>query len=139
MSLRKRAEQTSIGTAPDLQALSNEEIQRAFHELEVHQVELRMQNEELLRVQLELETSRDRFSSLYDFAPVGYCTIDKKGMILEANATLHRLLHVPERALIHTHIQHYIQEQEQDRFYLYHRAAIQSSSTQRCELMMGTW
>lgn len=137
-SLRKRAEQTAVGSVPDLQSLSSEEIQRAFHELEVHQVELRMQNEELLRIQLELETSLDRFSSLYDFAPVGYCTIDKKGMILEANATLHRLLHVPERALIHTRIQHYIQEQEQDRFYLYHRAAIQGSSTQRCELMMGT-
>jgi two-component system, NarL family, sensor histidine kinase UhpB len=137
-SLRKWAEQTAIGSVPDLKSLSNEEIQLAFHELEVHQVELRMQNEELLRVQIELETSRDRFSSLYDFAPVGYCTINKKGIILEANATLHRLLHMPERALINTNIQHYIQEQEQDRFYLYHRAAIKGSSTQRCELMMGT-
>jgi PAS domain S-box-containing protein len=138
MSLRKRAEQTSIRTTPDIKILSNDEIQHAFHELEVHQVELRMQNEELLRVQIELETSLDRFSSLYDFAPVGFCTIDKKGVILEANVTLHQLLHVPERTLIRTNIQHYIQEHEQDRFYLYHRAAIKSNSIQRCELMMGT-
>jgi PAS domain S-box-containing protein len=138
MSLRKRAEQTSIRTTPDIKILSNDEIQHAFHELEVHQVELRMQNEELLRVQIELETSLDRFSSLYDFAPVGFCTIDKKGVILEANVTLHQLLHVPERTLIRTNIQHYIQEHEQDRFYLYHRAAIKSNSIHRCELMMGT-
>jgi PAS domain S-box-containing protein len=138
MSLRKRAEQTSIRTTPDIKILSNDEIQHAFHELEVHQVELRMQNEELLRVQIELETSRDRFSSLYDFAPVGYCTIDKRGIILEANATLHSMLHVPETALVNTPIQHYIQEQEQDRFYLYHRGAIQSNSNLRIEIMMGS-
>jgi PAS domain S-box-containing protein len=138
LSLRKRAEQTQIGKEIDFEALSKEEIQHALYELETHQVELMMQNEELLRVQLELEASRDRFSSLYNFAPVGYCTIDNKGMILEANATLHRLLRMPEGALIHTRIQHFIQEEEQDRFYLYHRAAIQSNSTQRCELMMGT-
>ncbi len=63
----------------------NEDALRLIHELQVHQIELEMQNEELRRTRDELETSLARYSELYDFAPVGYVTLDQKSTILELN------------------------------------------------------
>ena len=60
---------------------------RLAHELHVHQVELEMQNRELVEAQETLEASRSHFAELYDRAPVGYSTLDGKGLVLEANLT----------------------------------------------------
>jgi PAS domain-containing protein len=62
-------------------------------------VELEMQNEELRRSQLELEESRKKYSDLYDLAPVGYATLDRKGDIQEINLTGAALVGGKERAL----------------------------------------
>jgi PAS domain S-box-containing protein len=75
------------GKTTDLKKLSSGDVQSLVHELEVHQIELEMQNEELRRVQHELEEARNRYSDLYDFAPIGYFTFDKNGSILEVNLT----------------------------------------------------
>ncbi len=83
----ERAEETLLRQTGNLQELSTEDIQRLVHELRTHQIELEMQNEELRRAQIELEESRNRYSDLYDFAPIGYFTFDKNGLILEVNLT----------------------------------------------------
>ena len=62
-------------------------LRQALHELQVHQIELEMQNDELRRMQVELDAERARYFDLYDLAPVGYCTISEQGLILEANFT----------------------------------------------------
>ena len=58
---------------------------RLVHELQVHQIELEMQNAELHRARLEIETALDKYTELYDFAPVGYFSIDQQGLIQEVN------------------------------------------------------
>jgi PAS domain-containing protein len=63
-----------------------------FNELELHRIELEMQNEELRRIQEELELSCNRYAELYGFAPVGYFTFDLSGRIREVNPTGAQLL-----------------------------------------------
>ena len=96
--LRRQAEKIIRGKvarmSENLKALSPEEIRKTIHELHVHQIELEMQNEELRRAQAELDAARSRYFDLYDLAPVGYCTISEKGLILEANLTAATMLGV---------------------------------------------
>ncbi len=79
----KEAEKMLQEKTKSLQGLSTENVQRLVHELQTHQIELEMQNEELRKAQIELEESRNRYSDLYDFAPISYFTFDKNGLILE--------------------------------------------------------
>jgi len=78
----------------------NIELRRAQEELEGQQIELELQNEELLRAQEELETSRNKYTELYDFAPVGYFTFDARGVIREVNLTGAGLLGVERQLLV---------------------------------------
>ena len=80
--------------------LDDADPKRVLYDLETHQIEIEMQNRELLESQQRLEESRGRYSDLYDFAPVGYCTLDHKGRIVEINRTGAELLEAPKEQLI---------------------------------------
>jgi len=90
--LRKRAEEVIRAHVRDIRAPSPEEVQNLVHELEVHGIELEMQNRELREAQQELEASRDRYTDLYDFAPLGYVSLDAQGRIQEINLAAAALL-----------------------------------------------
>jgi len=112
--LRRRAEE-KLSSDPSTykEMLSSEYRERLFHELEVHQIELEMQNDELRHTQAALETSRERYFELYDLAPVGYFTISGKGLILETNLTAATLLGVTRDALVQRSLSRFIFPEDQ--------------------------
>ncbi len=93
--------------------LAEEEINRLNAELE-HKVEER--TSQLLEVQTELDAARARYFSLYDLAPVGYCTVSEEELILEANHTAETLLGVGRGELVMQPISRFIAEQDQDSY-----------------------
>ena len=114
--LRKQAEDkvASLRERDLLRYLPQYEEKRLIHELQVHQVELEMQNEEMRGAQAELEDSRGRYKELYDFAPVGYVTLDQFGLIVESNLTAATLLSVTRAALIGKYLQSFMDRESAD-------------------------
>ena len=99
----ERLEQTHLSTSS-----SPEEMLRLVHELEVHQVELEMQQEELARTRTELEESLSMYTELYDFAPVGYLTLSHDCDIRQANLTAAKLLGVDRSLLQGMHFMSFV-------------------------------
>ena len=90
---------------------------RILHELRVHQVELEMQNENLRRVALELEEANARVQELYDMVPIGYFTVNFKGMISDVNLTGATLLGTPKASLLNTPMSLFITKEDQYAYY----------------------
>jgi PAS domain S-box-containing protein len=100
--LRRRAEEIVDERLPagaESEQPDPERIMALMHDLQVHQIELQMQNEQLQRTRDELETARDQYQRLYDFAPVGYATVDVESRIREANLTLTEMLGIERRRM----------------------------------------
>lgn len=118
----------------NLEKLSLDETKKIVHELEVHQIELELQNEELLRVQNELEITKQRYFDLYDMAPIGYCTLNKDGLIEEVNLQLADILGQDRDKLIKQPITKFIYPQDQDTYYMYRKKLSTSQEKEECEL-----
>jgi PAS domain S-box-containing protein len=98
--LRSKAEDAMRTTRSDIAALSKHDVQRLVHELQVHQIELEMQNESLRHAQEELEGSQQRYRELFDRAPAGYLTLDEAGAVVRANAAAIAMLGLSHAQLI---------------------------------------
>ncbi len=124
---------TKFRNAEDLSALSTKKL---VHELQVHQIELEMQNEELMRAQAQLDTAKARYFDLYDLAPIGYCTLSDQGLVLEANLAAATLLGSPRSSLASKPLHRFIAKTSQDTYYLCMRALTSSGVTQECDLQV---
>ena len=115
---------------------SAEETQQFLHELQVHQIELEIQNEELRRMQVALDAQRARYFDLYDNAPVGYCTLSKMGLLLEGNLTAAALLGCARRTLTQQRFAQFISRADQDTYYQHFKKLKETGLPQRCDLRL---
>ncbi|TVP53882.1 MAG: response regulator [Gemmatimonadales bacterium] len=138
--LRRRAEarvEEDPRTVPaELEGLSLDQVRGMLHELQVHQIELEMQNEELRRSRAELEASHERYFDLFDLAPVGYFTLTEDARILEANLTGGKLLGMPRSGLLERPFTRFILPDDQDTYYHHRRSVVNAGSPASCELRM---
>jgi two-component system, cell cycle sensor histidine kinase and response regulator CckA len=139
-AIRQRAEEylknaEEEKTNPSFVFKDSDEI---IQELNVYRVELEMQNEEHKREQEMLNNAKEKYSSLFDFAPIGYFTLNEDSVITEANVTGAHTLEIERDALIGLPFTKFIERNSQDQFYLTHRRAYTTLKTQSCELRLRT-
>ena len=132
---RRRAEELVRQQPRELRDTPGE-IDQLIHELQVHQIELEMQNEELLRTQLELAASRDRYVSLFDFAPVGYLALNREDIVLEANLTLAAMLKADRAALLQRSFTRHVQVEDQAAWRRLLANVFAGGGEERCELLL---
>jgi two-component system, cell cycle sensor histidine kinase and response regulator CckA len=132
--LRRRAEERLPSRPVELKQLSPEEAQTLLQELQIHQVELEMQNEQLRQTQAELETALAKYTDLYDFSPVAYLTLDPNGWVLEANLTAARLLGTERSQLVQQPLATFIRPEDTKQFWAYLAAVAQGEVAPCLEL-----
>ena len=114
------------------------ETDRLVHELRVHQIELEIQNRALREAQEQLESSRERYVELFDFAPMAYLTLEADGRIFEANLTAARMLGVDRSALLDRRFQAVVGMSDPLTFRAVLRACVEQKRESRSELTFRT-
>ena len=132
--LRRNAEVRLQSQMDAREEISAEDAKGLIHELRVHQIELEMQNDELRRSQIQLEESRMRYADLYDFAPVGYLTLDGNGLVLEANLTIARQLGVERSRILGKPLSGYIVMSDRNAFRSHLNNALKEITNRACEV-----
>lgn len=132
--LREDAEAQLAGAMPA--KVPARPVEELLHELQVQHIELEMQAEELRSSQVAMEESRDRYVSLYDFAPVGYLTLTAAGLIAEANLTGAALLGAERKQLLQRRFAQFVAPGDRDRWQHHFSRALQQGGKQNGELAL---
>jgi len=135
--LRQRAEeQLSMKLKKSGTKLSSSELKKLIYELEVHQVELELQNEELIEAKNQATIVSEKYTELYDFAPAGYFTLSTRGEILEINIAGAKMLGNDRLQLKNKLIYHFISSDTQKIFSLFLKKIFVSNVKESCELAL---
>jgi len=118
-NIRKQTEVMLSKSGRDLARMSSAEIEKLLFELQVHQIELEMQNEELKRTHQELSLSRDDFARIYNLSPVAYLSLNEQGIIRKANMATAQLLGCSQEALVNKKFGEFIHPSDQDNYYFF--------------------
>ncbi|MEI7671953.1 MAG: PAS domain-containing protein [Deltaproteobacteria bacterium] len=139
-TLRQRAEKAFREKAADplgnMAAPTHEEVEYALHELRVHQIELKIQNEELRQAQKQLDISQARYFDLYDLAPVGYFTLSEAGLILEINLTACSQMDKARATLLKQRFSSLIISEDQNIFFRHRKLLLETGEPQVYELRL---
>ncbi|MEI7837990.1 MAG: PAS domain-containing protein, partial [Planctomycetota bacterium] len=116
-----------------LQLAAEPATQRLLHELQVHQIELEMQNEELLAARAEVEAGLERYVDLYDFAPVGYFTLAHDGTIRQVNLTGASMLGVGRAKLVNRRLGVFLADPSRLAFNAFLKGVFDGHAVSTCE------
>ena len=133
-TLKNQAQEFLSKNPSALKDIPTMDIRQLIEDLQIHQLELEMQNEELRRLQEDLEKERDRYSDLYDFSPVGYFSMNEKGIILEANLTAASMVGVERKFLTGRPFSDFIVRDDQDIFWVHRKKLFETKARQACQL-----
>ncbi|MEI6310373.1 MAG: PAS domain S-box protein, partial [bacterium] len=129
--------QSGLARSEGLSGITQEKtVEDLLHELQVHQIELEIQNEELRLAQVELETSRAQYFDFYDLAPVGYLTLNEQGLILKANLTAATMLGAPRDGLVERPLTRFILPEDQNIYYRRCKELFETRAPQTFQLRM---
>ncbi len=135
--LRKNAlaklEERSLATASKP---SEAETLKLIYELEVHQVELELQNEELIRVKNTAQEAADKYIELYDFAPIGYFTLSRDGVIDNLNFSGSKMLDKPRNKLKNSNFSFFVSNNSKPGFSLFLERTFLSRRKESCEVIL---
>jgi len=135
-ALRKRAEKPLRESGTAARPIPKDDVLELIHELEVHQVELDMQNEELRRSHSEIEQARKKYFDLYDLAPVGYVSLDRNGCIREINLTGALIIGQSRRELIGSRFARVVEPARRHLFHQFCRRLFESGKRGNVELKL---
>ena len=113
------------------------DTKKLLHELQVHQIELEMQNEELQEANETAEKALKKYTMLYDFAPMGYFTLDSDGSISELNFTGADLLGDKRFTLVNSNFKLFISKESQQAFNDFFSRIYSGNSKESCEVMLA--
>jgi PAS domain S-box-containing protein len=135
--LRRQAEERLKGQRSEAgDQRSTQDTQRLLHELQVHQIELEMRNEELQETQREVEAALAQYTELYDFAPVGYFTLDRDGAIRRVNLTGTGLLGVERSQLLNRRFGLFVSENSRPVFNAFLEKVFEDQAKEACEITL---
>lgn len=115
---------------------SPEKTKMLLHELEVYHVELEMQNEELRETQIRLEEAIDQYTDLFDFSPIGYVSLDEKGIVKNINLTACMLLGTERAHIKDWHFSAFMSRSESDKLFLVLQEAFKTGVVPSFELRL---
>jgi PAS domain-containing protein len=110
---------------------------KLLHELQVHQIELEMQNEELIQANEVAETALKKYTMLYDFAPMGYFTLDPDGNIFELNFTGAEMLGDKRFSLVNSNFKLFITDESRAVFDKFFSKIYSKNGKEACEVKLG--
>jgi len=136
VSLRDKAEKKLAQSSKSTARTRENTPEKLVHELQIHQIELEMQNEELRNARLASDEARDRYADLYDFAPIGYFTFTRDAMIKEVNLTGASLLGIEREKLVNTRFARFIAPEFLEKWDRYLSNMSVTGQKQICELQL---
>jgi hypothetical protein len=135
--LRRKAEEKLKEKQKTDESAANTDVKKLLHELQVHQIELEMQNEELRHAYETAEASLKKYTMLYDLAPMGYFTLDSTGSICDLNFTGADMLGERRFSLIDSNFKLFVAENSLPVFNSFFSKVYATNAKEFCEVMLG--